>query len=467
MEQINPRFKYDAINHPKFDELKNKIEDFITKLSQNKTNYAIQGSDLWQRMRNFLILNDELIKKFKLTSEDIIKININNEDLLITPCIGGSEIAAVLGIGSKKYGGSEVVKSDKLIRILGLPQQIDEQSSHMLSWGHLFEPVIRRFAEVEFNTIIYEIDGSITHKRIPNFRYSPDGVGLLRLRNSSIKYGDKNHYETELDNDELKISLWEFKCPFNRIVKDQIPIHYTPQVLSGTSALDDLVECGLYIEGNYKVKPINRLCDTYYNAQIHPFSSLNGKKGSERYDGLTVHDNVIILFHTEINYYDSELEDFCTDIISDLDNCNINSKTEQIKKLDQELLNYLFMIKQRYQYKQYPLCDFGALNFELFCKMLKFVDSGKLIPYYSESYIEIINKDELYNPIKIINEFINWCTENNRFPYGMLCASLYDVSKFYLHPSPKYVDMNEKTIKQFCRNVVKDINNYRIEKQSL
>ena len=129
---------------------------------------------------------------------------------LMEKTIGGSELATVLGITPKKYGTRSQLVEKK--RVNG---NANQEVSIFCAWGNLFEPIIRSYTEVVLDTQIYGHDICIEKGR---FRFSPDGLGVVRRRKGY---------------DVFDIVLFEFKCPFFRNPDGKVPDWYMPQVFQG------------------------------------------------------------------------------------------------------------------------------------------------------------------------------------------------------------------------------------------
>ena len=87
---------------------------------------------------------------------------------LMKTTIGGSEMGALFGVNKYK-------KRSQLVKEKRNPGEPFIPLVPCL-WGKLFEPVVRKYAEVVHNTKIYGHDICIANGQL---RYSPDGLGVV------------------------------------------------------------------------------------------------------------------------------------------------------------------------------------------------------------------------------------------------------------------------------------------------
>lgn len=139
--------------------------------------------------------------------------------------IGGSSVSVFTGYNPFK---SKVDFALDSLKITKFEPNIKPQ------WGNLFEDVICSYVEM---TLGCEALG--TNMFYPDeegiFAYSPDGLALIKNKTTG----------------EEKITLLEFKCPYNRIPNGKVPPYYIPQVLMGLDMIK-IAEQGLYIEGVFR-----------------------------------------------------------------------------------------------------------------------------------------------------------------------------------------------------------------------
>jgi YqaJ-like viral recombinase domain len=159
--------------------------------------------------------------------------------------VGGSEASSVLD-------KNQYTTRDELIKKKRNPS--DEFVQHVpCMWGNLFEPVIRRYAEVEFDTQIYCYDICILDGRL---RYSPDGIGVVSRRKGG------NIFD---------IVLFEFKCPYIRMPKGIVPEQYEVQIWTGLAATGEIETAyAMYVDAVFRKCSQDQLDETPdYDRQYH------------------------------------------------------------------------------------------------------------------------------------------------------------------------------------------------------
>lgn len=168
--------------------------------------------------------------------------------------IGGSEVATVLGLNPYKKPHQLIAEK------IGLPgNEFDGNSA--TRWGNLFETVTRDFS-VKFLKMEHDIIemGSVPGV-IQGQRYSPDGIGVVKLKtNNEDEDSDVEEDEEESikDNYDNFIVLFEFKAPFKTIPDNKVPKHYMPQILTGLLTIN-IAEIALFVNNCYRKCPLKDL----------------------------------------------------------------------------------------------------------------------------------------------------------------------------------------------------------------
>lgn len=167
--------------------------------------------------------------------------------------IGGSEIAIIADL-------NPYMNIDSLIKSkIGLSEF---KGSMATRWGNLFEDVIQAYIEYDKNTTILGTDIMIIHSNVQN--YSPDGIGVM-----AVDFNISGNKKIVVSREQ--ITLFEFKCPFTRIPKKNIPAYYKPQILSGLDIIN-CTEIGLFVEGVF------RICDWTSLGDNNIFNTNFGQK---------------------------------------------------------------------------------------------------------------------------------------------------------------------------------------------
>lgn len=201
---------------------------------------------------------NELIDEFIRVYNNDIKQRDNKWYNLMGTTIGGSEVAALMGLSP--YSSFYKIIESKIEICKGLKPW---NSTESLScwWGTLFEDVITKYVEYDLGSSVKGT--SICIQKYEGHRNSPDGFIVANF----YKKDDKYHiWTTDLPKDIIDISmilLLEFKCPITRKVTGDIPKYYKPQVLSGL-AVSPLAHKGLFIDAIFKKCSIDQLGNNFY-----------------------------------------------------------------------------------------------------------------------------------------------------------------------------------------------------------
>lgn len=161
------------------------------------------------------------------------------------PTIGGSEISSILG--KNPYSN----KMDLCKNKIGITEF---EGNVCTRWGNLFENIIRKIVEIDFNCCIQET-GAIpilrNLQRKPVASYSPDGLAVLSPQYiNCISRGLANVQNREL-------VLFEFKCPYSRIPDGTVPVHYESQVLMGLAGLK--CDHGIFCDALFRKSTLSQL----------------------------------------------------------------------------------------------------------------------------------------------------------------------------------------------------------------
>jgi hypothetical protein len=221
-----------------YDLLNNRIDIFIERFLY----LPKQGSAEWLKMRT--------------STKDIKDIDIDNISF------GGSNIAAVLEIT-----GSFMKKREICAQLLGINIGVPKFTGNIAcSWGTVFEDVAIELINSNYCTTVKADDlGGI--ETISNFRYSPDGLCVLKYA-----YNEYNELilisadDMDLDNIEEKIILLEIKCPYRRIPTSIVPKYYKPQPLMGLCATKEISSMALFVEFVFKICSMDQL---NYKMEFH------------------------------------------------------------------------------------------------------------------------------------------------------------------------------------------------------
>lgn len=374
------------VNNEEYRYLKERVDEYAKKHSRG----TVQGGAEWILSR-------------------VVNIDENGAAHV---SIGGSELAQA--IGCNKYRTRDELVALKVQMLTEGAPTADESPDTIVNttWGHLLEPFSRDFICAKWGAYFIEIDASIPHTKVPNFRLSPDGIGVINIHNT---YADSHKYY---------VVALELKNKFTQgVSKADVPTYYLPQVMAATDTLD-VTNFTLYAECIFRVQGINDVGRPRYNARVHYRSSINGKKGSERFQGLHLHGAATLFFYST----DTSLRDFIMQIECD----------EEGHENMQFIHNYLLAMRDYRSYEYSALIDIGATDDMLFALSLKAVKQDLLKVHYGEFSLDPGSTRK--GLIDRCEQFRAWCDEQNYVPIGLLNVGLFQY--FYkLHPrDSRYVE---------------------------
>jgi len=361
---------------------------------------------------------EDIIKKINLTSNihkkykekvlnDFLKKNSNLSPQGSTEWhairkynIGGSEMSVITG-------DNPYQKLDDLVaQKIGFTKFNGNLATR---WGNLFEPITQRIAEIIFDIHEIKETGSLPGV-IENQRYSPDGIGIVKLKCSN----------GNIDTTEYCTVLFEYKAPFTSIPTGAIPDHYKPQVKTGLCSIP-FTDFAIFISNMYRKCSFdtlgnNKEYDTYFHNKDN-----NKDLGIEK----PLAYGIILFYQTEIQkrqftdkyyktenidtYSDDDSEDDDDDDDSDpninkmdilFNNMNIN------KKQDNKLYNHINDLNCE---KNKHIKDFGKSSYFEFNDLMslldenlisvKYLDPNILPEYNNNEFIKYQEKKYKYNDV--------------------------------------------------------------------
>jgi hypothetical protein len=167
--------------------------------------------------------------------------------------VGGSEVASLM----------EMNPYSSFVKVVGLKSGAlswDGGAAVACWWGTMFEPVIEDIVEIDCGTRLHGTQINITANAKSGLRNShansPDGYAVItlyydkaseawRLHTSDVEESAKNCPKKKV------IALLEFKCPYRRRPRDEVPRQYRPQVWSGL-ALSPVAHLGLFVDAVFR-----------------------------------------------------------------------------------------------------------------------------------------------------------------------------------------------------------------------
>ena len=308
--------------------------------------------------------------------------------------IGGSEIAIIQGISPFK----------KLRNMMEAKINNNYWDGNIYTWwGKVFEPIVKSWCELVFHTKIYGTNDYL--RNIPNkdgFAYSPDGIGVVQIP-IEIEYNNSilRRYV------EDKIVLFEFKSPFGKMVKENVPEdHYVSQVKMGLDMID-IAEMGLLVEAVFRRCSWNDLDFTTNYDHEFQTKSYNETVSAFGIIYICVHD------------------------ISDI---NLNN----LKAIYKE--NYLNIDET----VDYGTCDRLVLE-----EILRLITKGHILPVYS--HITISNQEMSLRKLEKIYEDLT----SSAHVIGVLPWKLVDIVYHPIEKTIGYLDQYKEKISEILK-VIKD-----------
>lgn len=294
--------------------------------------------------------------------------------------IGGSEIGTIAG--TNYYGKGDKGIGDLVANKIGLKPFVKNIWMRM---GNLCEDIVRQYAELVFDTNIYET-GCIPGRTNSNDEvvqtFSPDGLGVTEIEKVidyfRDSYPDVEKYLRSM-SDDYNISLFEFKAPGCRIPLDGWESKtegYHSQVLDGLDTIP-IVSFGIYVDA------VIRRCSLYnlgHNQVWNPVSYMQKMRdlGSAQYCGF------IGIYHVEgnasaykPNEEDPDLDDYIKELFKN-------------KPSSEDFRSWLQSAQRGANYfkaQEPDLIDFGACDYGQFESMLiNVVDKKCWGMYHSKLY---------------------------------------------------------------------------------
>jgi hypothetical protein len=201
---------------------KNHKTNILNKLIVNNQDLAPQGSPEWLALRVYNIGGSEMST---ITGEN---------------CFSSIDKLVAQKIGFSHFGGNMATR-----------------------WGNLFEFVTQQITEIIFDISdgIHET-GSL-EGAVPNQRYSPDGLAVIKMKCIDINDGQT------VKTDEYCIVLFEFKSPLYSIPTGSIPKYYLPQVKTGLCSIP-ITDFAIFISNMFRKCSFSELgLSTDYDVDFH------------------------------------------------------------------------------------------------------------------------------------------------------------------------------------------------------
>lgn len=344
--------------------------------------------------------------------------------------IGGSEVAAVLGIDPYKTYAKLI--ADKV----GIGEPF--KGSTATRWGTIFEPVTKKWSEIVLKMDDKIIEAPSIKGKFKRQRYSPDGLGVVKL------------------DDAIYIILFEFKAPLSRQPGKTIPRHYKAQVKTGLLTIDIVDRC-IFVDNCYRKCTLNDF--SFNNTYDEGFHSCDFKKQNSLYHNKTPYACGIIFFyhtykdHDKFCKYANELSE-----IEDIDDKTIEDVDYNEKHSLQGDIDLLIHSKNK-------LIDFGGVSNNTFDRLLDLFDQKRIKVKYSSIIYDTNRINEIpivkthdnlkhaaktFNPEKTardkIDQFIADCNIRKVYPIGYLPWKLMNTSFIFQERDLKWASVIQKPL---------------------
>lgn len=283
--------------------------------------------------------------------------------------IGGSEVATVLGMNQYKTPAA-------LVGEKSIPNFNNFRGNIATRWGNVFEHITKKWSELVLNMPEPILEFGSVEGVIERQRYSPDGVGLVLLKDSTGKIT------------WFKV-LFEFKAPFLKIPDGNVPEHYYPQVQTGLLTFP-ILDISIFVNNCYrkcKLKDLGFSPD--YDTNFHKDQKYL-EKANDSFETLACG---MIFFYQKLEDYQRYTND-------DLDDESSDSDFDILESVD-EVFKYNAKFKKFNPQKleiiadpdpQKKAIDFGTSDDKTLNALFELLEEGDVMCEYSSL---ILNNDAI------------------------------------------------------------------------
>ena len=371
--------------------MSNKISVTTHKFNQNELNPELKqhilknidlSSDIYKHHKNNILFN--LIKK----NIDLAPQGSPEWLAIRETSIGGSEMSVITG--DNPYQKLDTLVAQKL--------GFSKFSGNIACrWGKMFEVITQKLTEHIFD-IEYMYETGSLEGAIPHQRYSPDGLGIVKIKCESV-------YDNEMiETEEQCIVLFEYKSPYSSIPPGIIPKHYLPQVKTGLCSIP-IADFAIFINNLYRKCSMDNLSNSLdYDTDFHSR------------DKKFIADEVLAL-GVNIFYQTTEQQKLFTELYGMPEECNEelyphDTDTEESED-EMSIFDKIDSYKKPVVYNDNPpiykhiakiikgdipdmnVRDFGKSYYSEFNALLELYDKGLVTIHYCEPHVF----DKYYNNI--------------------------------------------------------------------
>ncbi len=341
--------------------------------------------------------------------------------LLKSKTIGGSEIATVIG-----YNPFKKVK-DLIAEKIGICEH-PFTGNIATRWGNIFEGLTREWTQrVLLMGAPIKETGSLAGM-IDRQRYSPDGLGVVRLMNE----------ENQLDD---YIVLFEFKSPFRSLPDGKIPKQYRPQTQTGMMTIP-MVELSIFVSNCFRKCAIRDIGFTMtYDKNFHSGDLTKKITKKQKFTNVLA-CGIIGFYQTKDNYdlaltlcgYNSD-SDSDSDFNAIFNEPNDTNTTSNYSNTEYDM-DLLMGTREN-------ILDFGTVGSKILDRLFELCEEKRVqIIYYpmilnqgAINEIEFIQDHKKTKPVTTIypkkliklqlDQFESHCEVNEYYPIGYLPWKLF------------------------------------------
>jgi hypothetical protein len=359
--------------------------------------------------------------------------------LIKSKTIGGSEVATVLGINP--FRSVKELIAEKV----GISRNVFT-GNMATRWGIMFEQLTKEWTEhvLDMEECIKET-GSVPGA-IQGQRYSPDGLGVVKLINDN----DKSDYF---------IVLFEFKSPLRSIPEGIIPKYYAPQIQTGMLTIP-MVEISIFVNNCFRKCAMSDIgFNTVYDKVFHDGDDKKRKKKSTNWFDSVLACGFIGFYQTS-DSYKLALKEYGYD--SDSESESEMELTESLEEPQRTSTVHDMDILMNTA--EEPI-DFGRAKYPIMNRAFELYEEKRIKIIYYPMILnnEVVNELEFVkmhkkkrpldntNPKKIIqtqlDQFEEFCESNNHYPVGYLPWKLFKSDIIIETPDSTWKDTIETKIK--------------------
>ena len=274
--------------------------------------------------------------------------------------IGGSEVATVLGLNKYKTVGALVAEKS-------LKNFNTFRGNTATRWGNLFEFITKTWTEKVLGMPDKILEFGSVEGIINRQRYSPDGIGLVLLKDTS---GNLTWFKV----------LFEFKAPYIKIPNGYVPEHYYPQIQTGLLTFP-ILDIAIFVNNCYRKC---KLADLGFNPIYDTITHKDNKDIELANPDRSIYACGIVFFYQRLEDYlrntGNDESDDEEELLTSLE--EVLKFNNKFKKFSQDKLD---IIADPDPDKK--AIDFGAVNEKTLNVLFELLEEGQVFAEYSSIVI--------------------------------------------------------------------------------